>query len=169
MIRHLTLATSNQPVREQAVSNGAADTGATLAAAVAGRTGPVYGRTPLRLADERAWRHTLILTGTLDWRSAPELEEEIECLCEEGVASLTLDLRLLGAIDGAGARVIAFRSALCRRRGHGFAVIPGSHAVADALVEAGAGGALQERPPSPVLLDGPLPAGSVATTMVRDM
>ena len=49
----------------------------------------------LTLASAPVWRHKLILTGKLDHRSAPELEEEIECLCQEGVTILTLDLRQL--------------------------------------------------------------------------
>jgi len=42
------------------------------------------------------WRHTLVLTGRLDARSGPELQDEIECLYQEGVSSLVLDIRQLG-------------------------------------------------------------------------
>jgi hypothetical protein len=52
-------------------------------------------RPHLTLASAPVWRHELTLTGTLDHRSAAELEEEIECLCQEGVTILTLDLRQL--------------------------------------------------------------------------
>jgi len=96
-------------------------------------------RPHLRFADSRAWSHTLVLTGELDYRAVTELEEEIECLCEEGVTKLTLDLRQLNAIDSTGVTVIAFRSAVCKRRGHDFAVIPGSRIIHRALAEAGAG------------------------------
>jgi anti-anti-sigma factor len=74
----------------------------------------------------------------LDYRSAPELEEEIECLCQEGVTILTLDLRQLDAIDSTGVSAIACRGTACKRRGHDFAVIPGSRVISSALAEAGA-------------------------------
>jgi anti-anti-sigma factor len=88
----------------------------------------------------------LILTGKLDLQTASELEEEIECLCQEGVTTLTLDLRQLNEIDFTGARTIAFRSALCKRRGHDFAVIPGSGPVGRTLAEAGATDTLAGEP-----------------------
>jgi anti-anti-sigma factor len=97
-----------------------------------------HARPQLTLASEPVWRHKLILTGTLDHRSAPELEEEIECLCEEGVTTLTLDLRQLDAIDSTGVTAIARRGAVCKMRGHHFAVIPGSRVIHRALAEAGA-------------------------------
>lgn len=98
---------------------------------------PVQDGSLLTLASVRVWAHTLVLTGKLDLCSAPELEEEIESLCQEGVTSLTLDLRQLDSIDLAGIAVIAFRSRACRRRGHDFAVIPGSRIIHRALLEAG--------------------------------
>jgi len=120
---HLTLSTTNH---EMGLSEAA------------------HPRPHLTLASAPAWRHKLILTGRLDHRSAPELEEEIECLCQEGVTILTLDLRQLDEIDAAGVRTIAFRGALCKRRGHDFAVIPGS--VHHALAEAGAADLLRTDP-----------------------
>ncbi len=148
MKRHLTLATSNGHARHGLPRS---------------RPRPVH---------ERAWRHTLILTGTLDGRSAPELEEEIECLCQEGVTHLTLDLRQLEALDTRGAHVIAFRSTLCRRRGHGFTVIPGSDTVQRALVDAGAAEALTHADGAPRASRVDAPAAiavgaNVATRMVR--
>jgi anti-anti-sigma factor len=95
-------------------------------------------RPQLTLTREPIWRHKLILTGKLDDRSAPELEEEIECLCEEGVTTLMLDLRQLEAIDSTGVTAIARRGAVCKLRGRDFAVIPGSRVVRRALAEAGA-------------------------------
>jgi anti-anti-sigma factor len=97
-----------------------------------------HARPQLTLAGEPIWRHKLILTGKLDHRSAPELEEEVECLCEEGVTTLMLDLRQLDAIDSAGVTAIARRGAVCKMRGHDFAVIPGSRVICRALTEAGA-------------------------------
>jgi anti-anti-sigma factor len=81
--------------------------------------------------------HTLILTGELTHRSAHALEVEIERLCEEGVSSITLDLRQLRDIDSIGAAVISFRCGLCQRQGYGFALIPGSRPIQRAFERAG--------------------------------
>jgi anti-anti-sigma regulatory factor len=97
------------------------------------------------------WRHKLILTGKLDSRSIPELEDEIECLCQEGVTTLTLDLRLIDAIDSTGATAIACRGAACKLQGHDFAVIPGSGVVRNALAEAGAIDLLTHNPSESVV------------------
>ena len=138
MTHHLTLSTAsqhapNQPDEIEAASNRTrADDGeADLSVAVHYRPHLTLVRTPV-------WRHRLILTGKLDYRSASEIEEEVECLCQEGVTSLTLDLRQLDAIDPTGATAIVFCGAVCRRRGHDFAVIPGSRVIHHALTEAGA-------------------------------
>jgi anti-anti-sigma factor len=104
----------------------------------AGLSEAAHGRPHLTLASPPVWRHKLILTGRLDRRSAPDLEEEIECLCQEGVTTLTLDLRQLNAIDSAGVTAIAFRGAAYRRHGRDFAVISESGFVSHALAEAGA-------------------------------
>jgi anti-anti-sigma factor len=90
------------------------------------------------LASTPVWRHKLILTGRLDYCTAVELEDEIACLCEEGVTILTVDLRQLGAIDSIGAKTIALHGEACRKRGRDFAVVPGSPVVHRALAEAGA-------------------------------
>jgi anti-anti-sigma regulatory factor len=95
-------------------------------------------RAHLTLAGTPAWRHKLVLTGRLNQRTAVELEDEIECLCEEGVTILTLDLCRLDAIDSVGAKTIALRGVACKRRGRDFAVVPGSPVVYRALAEAGA-------------------------------
>ncbi len=95
-------------------------------------------RPQLTLASSPTWNHKLILTGRLDCRTVVELEDEIECLCEEGVTLLTLDLRQLDTIDSAGARAIACGGEACKRRGRDFAVVPGSLAVQRVLAEAGA-------------------------------
>jgi anti-sigma B factor antagonist len=85
----------------------------------------------------RAGQHTLILTGELDRGSVRTLEEEIERLCEEGVTGITLDLRELTYIDSIGVAVIVFRCGLCQRRGHEFALIPGSRLIHRAFEQAG--------------------------------
>jgi anti-anti-sigma factor len=138
MKRHLSLAVSDRHAHDQGEETETV-AGQRRAAAAAGKlSGRVSARPRLQLAHGRTWRHTLILTGKLDLQSASELEEEIECLCQEGVTTLTLDLRQLSAIDFTGARTIAFRSALCKRRGHDFAVISGPGLIGRTLVEAGA-------------------------------
>jgi anti-anti-sigma factor len=86
--------------------------------------------------------HRLILTGELDRRSAHALEAEIERLCEEGVDSITLDLRELRYIDPIGVAVIAFRCRLCQRRGHEFVLIPGGRMIHRAFEQAGVAGLL---------------------------
>jgi anti-anti-sigma factor len=103
-----------------------------------GQTQTVHARPHLTLASMPVWRHKLILTDRLDHRTVVELEDEIECLCEEGVAILTLDLRQLDAIDSVGAKTIARHGVACKRRGRDFAVVPGSPVVHRALAEAGA-------------------------------
>lgn len=93
---------------------------------------------PLTPAPTQRWRHTLTLKGALDSNSAPKLEEELECLCEEGVTTLTLDLCQLDEIDQRGIQVIVSRSALWDRRGRRFAVRLGSESIHRALTAAGA-------------------------------
>jgi anti-anti-sigma factor len=91
----------------------------------------------LALATETVRRHTLVLTGELHYRSAHALEAEIERLCEEGISRVTLDLCALEYIDANGIAVIAFRSALCKRRGAELDVIAGSRIIHRALEQAG--------------------------------
>lgn len=111
-----------------------------------GRSQAGHAGTHLTLAGPPAWRHKLILTGALDQRTAADFEDEIECLCEEGVTILTLDLRQLGAIDATGARSISLRGAACKSRGRDFTVLSGSPAIHAALAEAGAEHLLAEDP-----------------------
>lgn len=134
MKHHLTSSTASHRAGNQGDATALADP-------IRGKTSlsePSYARPHLTLGGPPVWRHKLILTGKLDHRSAPELDEEIECLCQEGVTILTLDLRQLDAIDSTGVAAIAFRGAVCKRLGSDFAVIPGSHVVRRALAEAGA-------------------------------
>jgi anti-anti-sigma factor len=151
MKRHLTLSTTSQ----HALSQG--DTAEAVADRIpagdgqAGLSEAVHAQPQLTLANEPVWRHKLILTGKLDQRSAAELEEEIECLCEEGVTTLTLDLRQLDAIDSTGVTAIARRGAVCKMRGHDFAVIPGSRIIRSALAEAGARALLTPDPNASVV------------------
>lgn len=146
MKRHLALSSASQHARNQG-NTAKTVAGRTRATdGVTSQSEPARARPYLTLARARVWRHRLILTGRLDYRSAPELEEEIECLFQEGVTILTLDLRQLDAIDSTGAMVIAFQSAGCKRRGRGFAVIPGARVIHRALAEAGATDSLTPEP-----------------------
>ena len=81
--------------------------------------------------------HTLVLVGELSHASAHTLEAEIESLCEAGMSGITLDLRKLVSIDVTGARVVAFRSRLCKERGYEFVLIPGPRFIQDVFDLAG--------------------------------
>jgi anti-anti-sigma factor len=81
--------------------------------------------------------HMLSLTGELTLRSAHTLEVEIERLFEDGVTSITLDLRQLTYIDPIGVAVIVFRCRLCKRQGHGIRLIPGPPPIQRAFEGAG--------------------------------
>lgn len=138
MTHHLTLSTASQHAPNQGDEVEAASDRTRTSDGQANLSVAAHSRPHLTLASTLVWRHRLILTGKLDYRSASELEEEIECLCQEGVTILTLDLRQLDAIDPAGATVIAFCGAAWKRRGHDFVVIPGSRVIHRELTEAGA-------------------------------
>jgi anti-anti-sigma factor len=111
-----------------------------------GNTGRPARNTPgLTLRSVSSRTHTLILTGELTHRSASVLEVEIERLCEEGVAGITLDLRQLTHIDSTGVAVISFRCGLCERQGCGFALIPGTQFIQHAFEQAGVADSLPFR------------------------
>jgi anti-anti-sigma factor len=142
MKRHLTAS---------AVDVGIGDEGGAVGSA-AGRTRTAFSKNkyikaaPDYVSANASLRtHTLILTGELDYRSAHALEAEIERLCEEGVSAITLDLRELDYIDPVGVAVVAFRSGLCKRRGHDFALIPGPPSIHRAFEHAGVTGLLAFR------------------------
>ncbi len=140
----------------------------------AGRTQKALARPQLTLASAPAWNHKLILKGRLDRRTVVELEDEIECLCEEGVTVLTLDLRQLDAIDSAGASAIAWGGLACKQRGRGFTVVPGSPAVHRALSEAGTEGLLAddagpERAPAFATSASDGSSGDTSTVMIKNL
>ena len=148
---HLTLSTTSQHMLDQGGTAEAVTNRTSAGDGQASLSEAVRARPQLTLASEPVWRHKLILTGKLDHRSASELEEEVECLCEEGVTTLTLDLRQLDAIDPTGLTAIARRGTVCKMRGHDFAVIPGSRVVRHALTEAGATDLLTPDPSASVV------------------
>jgi anti-anti-sigma factor len=151
MSRHLTLSTASQHLRDQGDTAEAVKDRTPAGNGQTSLSEAVHARPQLTLARKPVWRHKLILAGKLDHRSASELEEEIECLCEEGVTTLTLDLRQLDATDSTGLTAIARRGAVYKMRGHDFAVIPGSRVIHRALVEAGATDLLTPKPNASVV------------------
>jgi anti-anti-sigma factor len=174
---HLRLSTLSQSAHQGdaavAERTGADVLGDGAEVGEAGLSQAAHARPHLTLASLPAWRHKLILMGRLDHRSAPDLEEEIECLCQEGVTTLTLDLRQLNAIDSAGVKAIVFRGAAYRRHGRDFAVISGSR-FSHALAEAGATDLLASDPEDTVVpflsdrsLDGFAPDRS--TAMIKSL
>jgi anti-anti-sigma regulatory factor len=180
MSSHLRLSTMSQHAHQGdaaavAQRSGAGVLGNGGGADEIGLSEVTADRPRLTLASPPAWRHKLILMGRLDQRTAPDLEEEIECLCQEGVTTLTLDLRQLVAIDPAGVKAIAFRGASYRRHGRDFAVIAGSHPIGRALCEVGATDLLAPDPGDDTVvplvpvdsLDGPLPSRS--TAMIKSL
>jgi ABC-type transporter Mla MlaB component len=126
-----------------------------------------------RPAGTLQWRHTLILEGRLDERSRLELEDEVECLYQEGVTSLRLDLSRLQDVDAAGVQALANLATRGRRRGQHVDVVAGTGAVGKALAWAGVQDLLASDGFEPPLggidasLRGSLPARS--TTMVKGL
>jgi anti-anti-sigma factor len=101
------------------------------------RARPAKRKRRLTIAQSQARTHTLVPTGSLDRRSAPILEAEIERLFDNGVTSLVLDLRELDRIDSTGLAVLAFRSRLCARHGYELKLMPGSRLMQRAFEQAG--------------------------------
>lgn len=109
--------------------------------------------------------HTLLLAGKLDCSSTPSLEAAIEGLCEAGIRDITLDLRELSDIDGAGIAVIVFRDKWCRRRGCRLLLIGASRQVQCAFERAPTASGLtflrdQADTPRACRLEGRAPAAS---------
>jgi anti-anti-sigma factor len=173
MKRHLRPSTTSPHALDQGDSAEAV-TGTPAGDGQTSLSETAHARPQLTLASATVWRHKLILTGKLDHRSASEFEEEIECLCEEGVTTLMLDLRQLDAIDSTGVTAIARRGAVCRMRGRDFAVIPGSRVICRALAEAGATDLLTPDPNTSVVRR--FPSGSAddsaacrSTAMIKSL
>jgi anti-anti-sigma factor len=165
MKRHLNSSTTGQDADGQDTT-GANGTGAAAA--------PARLRPHLRLVQTRLWNHTLILKGDLDRGSAPELEDELECLRQEGVTALTLDLRQLDALEPSAAHVIAFQNALFTNQGRRFGVLVSSPAVHRVLTDAGVGDLVRPAPAEGLARRysssiSRSAAPDVSTTMIRDL
>jgi anti-anti-sigma factor len=145
MKRHLTTSAGGSDARRNSGGKGTVANRTRAVFNAPSRTRSAASEPRLALASRAVWTHTLVLTGELDHRSAHALEREIERLCEEGVTGITLDLRELTYIDSIGVAVIAFRCGHCTRRGHDFALIPGSPLVQSAFEQAGVSDALPFR------------------------
>ena len=68
--------------------------------------------------------HRLVLSGELDFATAPELEAVILQICGDGKA-VVLDLRGLTTMDANGLRLMLLAGSLCQECGAEFSVIPG--------------------------------------------
>ena len=168
MNRHLRSWTTSRDGDDQG------DPGASISNGTGTAAATVHALPYLTPAPTRRWEHTLTLRGSLDSDSAPKVEDEIECLCEEGVTTLTLDLRQLDAIDQHGIELIESRSALWERRGREFGVVLGSAAMHRAFADAGAMGLLTPattRIPARRSSGPPCVAGltDVSTTMIIEL
>ena len=62
--------------------------------------------------------HTLVLSGELDIATAPELDEAIAGVCENGESAVVLDLSRLTFMDSTGLQAILAADKLCEKRGH---------------------------------------------------
>jgi hypothetical protein len=151
MKRHLRLSTAHRQTSDHEHAQAGNGHGAATTAALR--------RAPLTLVERRPWSHTLILHGSLDAHSAPELEDEIDCLREEGVTSLTLDLRHLDAIDDDAMRVIAGHQASFSTCGRRLAL----------LAQAPLEGEGREILAHPFAGQPPEGAWEMSTTMVREL
>ncbi len=145
MKRHLIASTASLGIRNESSAVGRVANRTHTAFNESSRAQRASGEPSLALASANVWRHTLILTGELNHRSAHVLEAEIERLCEEGVGAIALDLRELTYIDSVGVAVIAFRFRLCKSRGYDFALIPGSRLIHRAFEQAGVTDLLSSR------------------------
>jgi anti-sigma B factor antagonist len=74
-------------------------------------------------------RHTLVLTGELDVGSAPELEAQVQQICNQSPREIVLDLHRLEFIDSSGLRAILRVRALCQEQMCDFCLTPGERPV----------------------------------------
>jgi anti-anti-sigma factor len=142
MERHLTtstgsISTGNEGATGLVVVRADAASEGNTAFDRSKRAWPAQNQSHPRSESASIWMHTVILTGELTHRSAHTLEVEVERLFEEGVTTITLDLRQLTYIDPVGVAVIAFRCRLCKRQGNGIVLVPGPQFVQHAFAEAG--------------------------------
>jgi anti-sigma B factor antagonist len=79
--------------------------------------------------DADGLRRTLVLSGELDLLVAPDVENAVRRLCEEGALELVLDLRSLTFMDSAGLRSTLTAHEHCQESGSSFIVIPGPRQV----------------------------------------
>jgi anti-sigma B factor antagonist len=91
-------------------------------------------------------RHTLALSGELDIATAPDLEEAVEGLRENGGGAIVLDLSELTFMDSTGLQAILAAERLCEGRGYDFWVTGVNGPVRRLFDLTGAFGALRFEP-----------------------
>jgi anti-anti-sigma regulatory factor len=162
-----TIRTTRQITGDGRASGAAVANGTRSSAGVARRA-------HLTLVPTRLWDHTLVLRGTLDERAAGELQDELECLREEGVTTLTLDLRQLEAIAPSAAQTIVSQGARFNVQGRHLGVLADTLPLRDVLADVG-GADLVSTDPSESFARrfGRAPAErcdpDLSTTMVREL
>jgi anti-sigma B factor antagonist len=79
--------------------------------------------------DAQDARHTLFLTGEMDFVTAPTLEARVVRLCASGAAEITIDLTSLSFIDSRGLMAILLSKKRCESRDCGFSMTRGQDPV----------------------------------------
>jgi len=79
--------------------------------------------------DSQDARHTLFLTGEMDFVTAPTLEARIVQLCAAGASEITIDLADLSFIDSRGLMAILLSKKRCESRGCSFSMTRGQDPV----------------------------------------
>jgi anti-anti-sigma factor len=74
-------------------------------------------------------RHTVFLTGEMDFMTAPTLEARVVALCASGAGEITIDLTGLSFIDSRGLMAILLSKKRCESRGCGFSMTRGQDPV----------------------------------------
>ena len=74
-------------------------------------------------------RHTLVLSGDLDSRSAGEFEAVVRHVCAEGAREILLDITRLSFLDSSGLGAILRTQKVCGEHHVGFMLTPGDRNV----------------------------------------
>jgi anti-anti-sigma factor len=74
-------------------------------------------------------RHTLVLSGDLDSRSAVEFESLVRRVCAEGTQAILVDITRLSFLDSSGLGAILRAQKICDEHGVGFMLTPGERNV----------------------------------------
>jgi anti-sigma B factor antagonist len=74
-------------------------------------------------------RHTLVLSGDLDSRSAGEFESLVRGVCTEGAQEILIDITRLSFLDSSGLGAILRSQKICGEHRVGFMLTPGNRNV----------------------------------------